>query len=185
MQNALMNLVDQYTLAQQHSTTGPPTPRASQTPSVSSTIGSPELTFLTVGNLSHDSTSSPGDTSMPTESPTTMPPKMNHLSEVDKQAITIMIANAFTQIHQDNPMQGVVSPGTTSGTVTTVPDTLKAEEVGLFNPDVDDPTELNARIVTVRCHMVHKDVFAFTNCLTHLAKVRSEEKLQEIFPTLL
>ena len=110
---------------------------------------------------------------------------MNHLSEADKQAITIVITNAFAQICQDNPMQGAVSPGTTSGAVTTVPDTLKAEEVSLFNPDVDDPTELNARIITVRCHTVYKDVFAFTDCLTHLAKVRSEEKLQEIFPTLL
>src|SRR5438045_6980650 len=72
-----------------------------------------------------------------------------------------------------------------SGTVTTVPDTLKAEEVGLFNPDMDDPAELNAGIVTVRHHMVYKDVFTFTDCLTHLAKVRPEEKLQEIFPTLL
>ena len=114
-----------------------------------------------------------------------MPPEMNHLSEADKQAITIVITNAFAQICQDNPMQGAVSPGTTSGAVTTVPDTLKAEEVSLFNPNVDDPTELNARIITVRHHTVYKDVFTFTDCLTHLAKVRSEEKLQEIFPTLL
>ena len=114
-----------------------------------------------------------------------MPPKTNRLSKADKQAIAIMIANAFTQICQDNPMQGAVSPGTMSGTVTTVPDTLKAEEVGLFNPDMDDPAELNAGIVTVRCHTVYKDVFTFTDCLTDLAKVRSEEKLWEIFPTLL
>ena len=91
-----------------------------------------------------------------------MPPETNHLSKVDKQAITIMITNAFTQICQDNPMQGVASLGTTSGAVTTVPDTLKVEEVSLFNPNVDDPTELNARIVTVGCHTVYKDIFAFT-----------------------
>src|SRR5438045_2954956 len=123
----------------------PLTPRASQMPLISNIVGSPELTFLTVGDLSQDSASSPGNTSTPTGSPTTMPPEMNHLSEADKQAITIVITNAFAQICQDNPMQGAVSPGTTSGAVTTVPDTLKAEEVSLFNPDMDDPTELSAR----------------------------------------
>jgi hypothetical protein len=120
---------------------------------------------------------------MASDSPTA-PPEGNHLSDADRQAIAVMIASAFAQVRQDN-LQQVATPASNVREPSAGMDTLKSEEVGLFNPDVEDSTDLNAGITTVGRHTVYKDVFAFTDRLTHLSKVRSEGKLWEIFPTLL
>ncbi len=54
---------------------------------------------------------------------------------------------------------------------------LKSEDIGLFYLDIRDSSGLNMGIITMGCHIVYKDLFAFADCLIHLLKIRFEDKL--------
>jgi hypothetical protein len=102
-------------------------------------------------------------------------PAASHLTDADRAHIATIVAAAFAQQAQQQPA---------AATVTAQPDVLRAEEVRLFNPDVED-SDLNAVIVTEGRYTIYKDVFTFTDRLSHIAAVRSEAKVRELFPTLL
>ncbi len=56
-------------------------------------------------------------------------------------------------------------------------DSLKAKDIRLFYPDIEDTLGANSGIMIVGYHIVYKDIFVFTDYLIYLAKVRVEDKL--------
>ena len=56
----------------------------------------------------------------------------------------------------------------------------KAEEVGFFNPGLDDPD--NVPIITIGRHSFYRDVYSYVDRLKDLVKQRSPNKLRTILP---
>ena len=56
----------------------------------------------------------------------------------------------------------------------------KAEEVGFFDPSLEDPQDVT--IVTVGRHSFYRDVYAFVDRLKDMAKQRPSEKLRTVLP---
>ena len=79
----------------------------------------------------------------------------------------------------------ITPPGTTPGTTPPPAADLsqrewKAEEIGFFDPGLDDPND--APIVAVGRHSFYRDVYAFVDRLKDMARQRSADKLRTVLP---
>ena len=54
----------------------------------------------------------------------------------------------------------------------------KAEEVGFFDPSLDDPN--NTPIITIGRHSFYRDIYSYVDRLKDLVKQRSPNKLRTI-----
>ena len=56
----------------------------------------------------------------------------------------------------------------------------KADDIGFFDPGLDDPCD--TPIITVGRHSFYRDVYAFVDRLKDIAKQRSTNKLRTVLP---
>ncbi|KAI0905914.1 hypothetical protein F4823DRAFT_110235 [Ustulina deusta] len=90
--------------------------------------------------------------------------------ERHKSEILELISRALTQVQRDSP-----APGNGSS--------LKAEEVGFFNPSLTD-RDGSGSIAQGR-QTIYTDVWAFTDRLAHLAETHGEDKVKTVWTTCL